>query len=219
MKRFLLPLFGTALLCVPALVSAKLVGDLPHVKVSLERQGRRSVREAARRPIWRNPSQLRFATAPLTAFYENEEFRLSIRYPSDWERSNINEREGALTLPVMFLSPTTTAAVRQNINLVVEELDSPLSLAEYTALGIKNEEMFFTDYALVSSTNVPVGGTQRGQRIIFTASTDAGVRMKFAQVWLVRGTKAYVWTFADDAAAFDRNIGTFERMLESFILR
>jgi hypothetical protein len=221
MKRSISAVLGLVLVVAPVLASAKSVYDLaPTPGVTVQRQGRRAVREAGHRPIWRNPEQLRFSdTTQLGSLYQNAEFNLSIRYPSDWERTDVNERDEKLTLPVMFLSPRTSSPLRQNINLVIEKLESTMSLAEYTELGIKNEKTFFSDYTLISSTPVPIGGSNRGQRVVFTASTDSGIKMKFAQVWMVRGTRAYVWTFADDQATFEKNMPLFERMLESFILR
>jgi hypothetical protein len=218
MKRFVLPLLSLALLAAPVTVSARLINDLPAGSAAVAKTGRRTVREQARRPLLPNLSRLRPFDVDLDATYVNADFNLSIRYPSTWERNDLNERDVGLTLPVMFLSPYDGGEARQNVNLVIEHLDEPMTLADYTDLGIRNEQMFFEDYTLVSSQSVPLGA-YRAQRVVFTASGTNGLAMKFVQVWYVRGTDAYVWTFADEAATFDRNIATFERMLDSYIAR
>lgn len=219
MQRFALPIL-IAFLLLPASAQARIIGDMPKTTVTVEKQSRRVIRETARRQIWRNPAILTFGEARLDSLYENDEFRLRIRYPSSWERTDLNEREETLTLPVMFLGPEEPGkALKQNINLVIETLPSPMTLSQYTELGLRNERAFFQEFALLSSETVPVGGSHRGQRVVFTASADPSAPMKFAQVWFVLGNLAYVWTFADDARTFDRNIATFERMLDSFIVR
>lgn len=115
----------------------------------------------------------------------------------------------------MFLSrEQRPAGIRQNVNLVVEDLQSELTLAQYTELGIRMEREYFDRYALLRSEDMLLAGVYRAHRVLFTASLDVG-DMTFQQVWMLRGKQAYVWTFADSAEAFDDHVTTFEKMMDT----
>lgn len=188
---------------------------------ALERPSRRSIRAAARQGITRNPAMLSILDTPLDRTFEDAGFGVKIQYPSSWERLDLLQRTFPLTLVTMFLSREQyPAGIRQNINLVVEDLPSALTLAEYTELGVRMEREYFERYALLRSEDILLAGTYRAHRVLFTASSGAGgSRMTFEQIWMLRGKQAYVWTFADSADAFDDHVMTFERMMDTVTVR
>jgi len=208
---------------------------------AVERPSRRSIRAAARQRTVRNPAMLSIRDTPLDRTFSSGEFGTKMQYPSSWERLDLLQRTFPLTLVAMFLSRPASASsaqhrdepacpecsrraegspeersagFRQNVNLVVEDLPSELTLAEYTELGIRMERDYFERYALLRSEDILLAGTYRAHRVIFTASSGAG-DMTFAQIWMLRGKQAYVWTFADSAETFDDHVMTFEKMMDT----
>lgn len=203
---------GLFLLGVPHLASAR-VWDGP-----VERPSRRLVREALREVDVRTPEMLTLREVSLDRTFESSEFGVKIQYPPSWERDDVLQSTPPLTLVVMFLSnEQRPTGIRQNINLVIEDLPSEMTLAEYTELGIAMERDFFENYTLLKSDDVTIAGTYRGHRVQFTAVLSGGA-MTFKQVWILRGNKAHVWTFADSVEVFDEHVKTFERMLDTLTL-
>lgn len=151
----------------------------------------------------------------LDAEYRSASDGIAVRYPSTWQLTDHPESAPPLTLVALFLSPQTHPGdIRQNVNLVIEHLASPLSLAEYSELGIATEREFFDDYTLISSAPARLAGVWAAHRVQFGASHD-GMPMTFVQIWTLRGSRAYVWTFADHSDTFAEHLPVFERMLDS----
>ena len=166
-----------------------------------------------------NPDRVRMREISLDRTFVSDETGVKIQYPSSWQRLDLMQETPPLTLVTMFLSneehPT---GVRQNINLVVEDLPSALSLPEYTDLGIAMEKEFFDHYAVLKSEDVLLAGAYHAHRVFFTASLNGG-DMTFEQIWLLKDKKALVWTFADSADVFGQHVTTFERMMDTMTVR
>lgn len=221
MKRAFL---ATATLLILALPSPVLAAagtatlDGGQRRTESDRPSRRLLRHQARIPVTRNPRLLTVSALPLDAVYENSALGLKLQYPSAWERQDLMEHSPPLTLVAMFLSRTSTDDVRQNINLVIEDLPRPMSLAEYTEIGIDTEREIFDEFVIVESAEIPFLGSERAHRVIFTAPAN-GRTMAFGQLWTVRDRRAYVWTFADTAQSFEKHYPTFERMMDTLTMR
>ena len=220
--RRLTPLLIAVTLFLPQFAAARIVSPAETRRADIVKQSRRTLRQTMR--DW-NAERLTRATerqtplVPLAGMFDSIEAGVSIRYPAQWERQNIWEEENALTLAVMFLSPkqATGSLIRQNINLVLEDVPAQMTLQEYTAEGLRHESELLPEFQLISSERSVVAG-HPGQRVRFTARTDSGT-MGFEQVWVLRNSKAYIWTFADDALTFNANMATFEAMLATLIIR
>lgn len=211
-KRSFLLFTLLVLLGFPLLVSARIWDGF------VERPSRRLVREALRETNARTPAMLTIHEVSLDRTFQSADFPMKFQYPSAWERDDVLETTPPLTLVVMFLSSEQRpAGIRQNINLVVEDLPSSMTLGQYTELGIKMEQEFFEHYALQKSEDVLIAGAYSAHRVVFTASLSGG-DMTFEQVWVLRERTAYVWTFADSAQGFDKHVKTFERMLDTLTL-
>ena len=179
----------------------------------------RSIRSAARAVTAPNPHRITIRDIPLDRTFSGPEFGVKIQYPSSWERHDLLQRTEPLTLVTMFLSrEQRPLGIRQNINLVVEDLPTEMTLASYTELGIRMEQDYFDSYELLQSEDILLAGTYRAHRVVFTGSLNGG-EMTFQQVWMVRGKQAYVWTFADSTEAFDDHVVTFEKMMDTMIMQ
>lgn len=215
---------GTLLLLLPSLASARTltIGNFatPAQRTVTERPSRRSIRAAVRQaPDLRNPRMISITEVPLDATYAAVDLGVKIQYPSRWTRDDLRQVTPPLTLAVMFLSrERAPAGIRQNINLVVEELPAAMTLKEYTDRGIAVERDYFEHYALLRSEDVTIAGIYRAHRVIFTATLPGG-DMTFEQIWMLRGTTAHVWTFADAAGVFNEHVKTFERMMDTLTVQ
>lgn len=214
MKRVLLVI--TVLLCVvlPAAASARVIE-----RYNGDRPSSRSIRRAARAVTVRNPQMLSVRELSLDRTYESTVYGVKMQSPSSWEQLELEQRNAPLTLVVMFLSPNEQpTGIRQNVNLVIEDLPAEMTLAEYSDLGIRMERDFFQSYSLQRSDDILLAGAYRAHRVVFTASLE-NLDMTFEQIWLIRDRQAYVWTFADSAGAFDDHVETFERMMDTLTVQ
>ncbi len=212
-KKLLTPVVLLTLLLGPLPTFAR-VWDSP-----VARPTSRSIRAAARVVTVQNSDRITIRDVPLDRTFENAGFGVKIQYPSSWERHDLLQRTEPLTLVTMFLSrEQRPRGIRQNINLVVEDLPTEMTLAAYTELGIRMEQDYFDTYELLQSDDILLAGTYRAHRVLFTGSLNGG-EMTFQQVWMVRGKKAYVWTFADSTEAFDDHVVTFEKMMDTITMQ
>ncbi len=177
---------------------------------------RKSIYEAAAA----RKAKLVKSSATLDATYKNDTYGVQVSVPSTWDKRELNQEEESLTLVVMFLSPSVKAGlIRQNINLVVEELaNKKMTLNEYTEMGIEKEKGFFDSFVLESSVRTIVAG-KAAQRVIFSADLN-GQEMKFEQIWFFTAPgKVHVWTFADSQENFAAHVTLFEHMMASMTVK
>ena len=202
-----------------ALPCTTLAAGVMHNASETPHPSARTVREHARNTDnrARHPSIIR--SVALDGTYANPEFGVQIAYPSLWQQNDLLQRTPPLTLVVMFLSPMgNDGGLRENVNLVTEDLPGDMTLDDYTGLGLKNEQDLFPGFSLLAEGAVSVAGLNRGHMIRFSAPLKDRT-MTFEQIWTVVGRRAYVWTFADDAQTFAQNLATFERMMGTLIMR
>ncbi len=222
MKRSLRSVVLLASLLMPFAVSAaSLTPQYNAATHTLQRPSRRTLRNSVQEGLSRLSRLPSINEVPLDRTYVSSDYHVKIQYPSSWEREDPMQSTPPLTLVVMFLSRNDrSAAVRQNINLVVEDLPTEMTLAEYTKLGIEMEQKFFGQFVLRQSSDIVLaGGAYRAHRIIFSASLNGGDVMTFEQIWMLKGRTAHVWTFADKAEVFEDHVRTFERMMDTLTVQ
>lgn len=190
---------------------------LPEKDMQVFMQSRRTLRSNARQSALLQTRRRLAAAIPLQNHFYSPEAGTSIRYPSTWQAQNLIQHEGNLTLIVMFLSPGELGHIRENANLVLEDLtDQNTTLDEYTRLGLEKEAEIFENFTLLSNERTVIAG-QTAQQVSFRATAN-GLDMTFRQVWFFRRGQVHVWTFADETSRFASHIGTFEAMLESLVV-
>ncbi len=226
MKRLLIVLSAI----VPALLLAPLAEARVVVTPSSANEGgtvvtparvssrtlRKSVYEAAAA----RKAKLVKSSATLDATYKNDAFGVQLDVSSAWDKRDLNQVEGNLTLVVMFLSPSVKGeTIRQNINLVVEDVaDRNMTLNEYTEMGLEKEKSFFDSFVLESSVRTVIAG-KAAQRVVFSTDLN-GQKMKFQQVWFFTAPgKVHVWTFADSQQNYAAHVTLFEHMMASMTVR
>ncbi len=206
---------GIVCTLLPSLASAQVISLAPSQPAvrTLQHVSRRTLRKQMQALFDARATMRAESDIPLKSVYQSSDYNLSIRYPDQWQQKELQQKSDNLTLLVMFLSPLEGAdTVRENVNVVIEDTAStPVSLQQYSALGIQKEEAFFTSFHLFDSEDVTIAG-RPAHRVTYTATFQRQT-LKFRQVWMLRGTQAFVWTFADTPEFFDAHVGIFERML------
>lgn len=213
--RKLLALVTVVASLTPFAAAAKAPADLWLIMED-GRPSRRFIRTTARNPVSTVTNKPTISYVPLEGMFHSADYGVRVSYPRGWELQSQAQSTPPLTLVAAFLSPRTTT-VRQNVNLVIEDLASPMTLEEYTRQGIDIEKNMLSGFSLISNDNISFFGKERASRIRFSATSGTD-SLLFEQIWFIRGKRAYVWTFADKQSTFPQNISTFERMMDSFLI-
>ncbi len=190
---------------------------LPEKDMKVFMQSRRTLRSRTRAAAEAQTRKRLAALVPLPNVFTDSDTGISIRYPAGWEKQELKQYEENLMLVVMFLSPDAQNGLRENINLVLEDMpDQDMTLDQYTALGLQKEEEIFDDFRLLSNVRTLLAG-KTAQEVSFSASTN-GFDMTFRQLWFFHKGKVHVWTFADESSGFAAHVPTFEAMMESLVI-
>ena len=139
--------------------------------------------------------------------YENSDYGIKIKYPSDWQQT---ENEDVI---VAFLSRKTDAseAVQENLGLTMNDLAGQgLTLQKYNEIAIEQLKQTFPDIKIIESGSTVLSNNP-AYKVVFTASN-----LKFMQAWTIKNDLAYVWSFVSTKSSYSDYLGTIQTMLDSF---
>ena len=144
---------------------------------------------------------------PSTAFatYESPNYDFTITYPEGWYKEE--QQEAA----VVFVLPTHNAS--ENINVVVRDVPSNMTLDRYTQIGI-SEAQQYPNSKLLESTNTTLAG-QPGHKIVFAATID-GDDLTVMQVFTIVQNTGYIITYRAAPQTFSTYLSTVQEMVNSF---
>jgi len=134
----------------------------------------------------------------------------SIRFPADWER-----KENVMGTTVVAMSPEAAGdEFRENVNVVVEPLASPMDLEAYLALGLANMTRLLAEGAEPEVADAELGASP-AKRIIYE-TTLGQVRVKGLMVLAVKGQRGYAMTCSAMPETFETFRPTFDEIAGTF---
>jgi len=135
----------------------------------------------------------------------------SIRFPAEWE-----QKENVMGTVVMALSPTEGAddPFRENVNVVVEALPSPMTLDEYCNLSMTNLKKLLAVGQEPEVSDATLGGGKAKQVVYQTTVGQIGV--KGALYVVVKGNRGYALTCSATPDSFDAYQARFEEIVGTF---
>ncbi|MBI2655017.1 hypothetical protein HYX06_01175 [Candidatus Woesearchaeota archaeon] len=139
--------------------------------------------------------------------YENADYGVKIKYPSDWEQKETED------LIIAFVSPKTDVsdAVQENLGLTMNDLSGQyLTLEDYNDISIDGLKQTFPDIKIIESGSTVLSNNP-AHKVVFTASN-----LKFMQAWTIKNDLAYVWSFVSTESSYSDYLGTIQTMLDSF---
>ncbi|MFB9994454.1 DcrB-related protein [Deinococcus oregonensis] len=120
------------------------------------------------------------------AEYVNAAEGFAVTAPKGWKQVSV---PGVV---VAFVAPTTAAKFSVNTNVTVEPLPAGVTITQYAQAAQGTLKRVITDYKLVSSRNVTLGGVA-GREQIFSGR-QGEFSLYFMQTFALSGNKAYVLT-------------------------
>ncbi len=115
--------------------------------------------------------------------------RFTISFPAEWE---VQTREG--DKPAMIgVAPANGAAVRPNINVVIDALQSPVSPEELAQVAEPTMRAIFHEFTVVQEGRMQIGGLPAYYRY-YTWRANTGTALYQLQVYMTVGSRAFVIT-------------------------
>ncbi len=158
-------------------------------------------------------------TQPSSNFltYDNTTYRIRIKYPSEWTKS-----EGISGLTVAFLSPIESSSdnFRENLNVIVGNFTQSMTLDEYIDFSINQLKKEITDFSIIDSSATTLAGNP-AHKIIFTGtisgkSGNQGQFLKWMQVYTIKNNRSYVITYCAEVNKHSYFLDTIQKMINSF---
>ena len=144
--------------------------------------------------------------------YENSSQGIAIKYPPNWQKV---EPEGSPGIEAIFQSPLESASDKFAENSLLIIGDNPrMSLEDYTQVSINNFESRPTGIVIEEDSSTLLGGLPAHQ-IIYTETSESGVKVKGWMVWTIANNLVYTVGFGSDPESFDSYKQIFQNMINS----
>lgn len=143
--------------------------------------------------------------------YENTKLKLSIQYPSTWQK------EERLNDFVTFLSPIVDSSdYKSPAGLGVSSLTvSNVSLNTIVNIHLKNMTNNLKDFQLIESSDTALADNRLAKKIIFTAMDDE--EKKALQLITKNNDKVYLITYKAYVDTYEQNFPIIQKMLNSLV--
>ena len=144
--------------------------------------------------------------------YENTKLKLSIQYPSSWQK------EERLNDFVTFIAPIVDSSqYKSPAGLGISSLSvSNVALATITNVHLKNMTNNLKDFQLVESSDTVLADNRPAKKIIFTA-TDYGEEKQALQLITKNNDKVYLITYKANVDKYEQYFPTIQKMLNSLV--
>ena len=144
--------------------------------------------------------------------YENTKLKLSIQYPSTWQK------EERLNDFVTFLSPIGDSShYKSPAGLGISSLSvSNVSLNTIVNIHLKNMTNNLKDFQLIESSDTRLADNRLAKKIIFTAM-DNEEKKQALQLITKNNDKVYLITYKAYVDKYEQNFPIIQKMLNSLV--
>lgn len=144
--------------------------------------------------------------------YENTQLKLSIQYPSTWQK------EERLNDFVTFLSPIVDSShYKSPAGLGISSLTvSNVSLNTIVNIHLKNMTNNLKDFQLIESSDTALADNRLAKKIIFTAM-DNEEKKQALQLITKNNDKVYLITYKAYVDKYEQNFPIIQKMLNSLV--
>ena len=144
--------------------------------------------------------------------YENTKLKLSIQYPSTWQK------EERLNDFVTFLSPIVDSShYKSPAGLGISSLSvSNVSLNTIVNIHLKNMTNNLKDFQLIESSDTVLADNRLAKKIIFTAMDDEEKKQAL-QLITKNNDKVYLITYKAYVDKYEQYFSIIQKMLNSLV--
>jgi eukaryotic-like serine/threonine-protein kinase len=144
--------------------------------------------------------------------YENTKLKLSIQYPSSWQK------EERLNDFVTFIAPIVDSSqYKSPAGLGISSLSvSNVSLNTITNVHLKNMTNNLKDFQLIGSSDTVLADNRPAKTILFTA-TDNEEKKQALQLITKNNDKVYLITYKANVDKYEQYFPIIQKMLNSLV--
>jgi eukaryotic-like serine/threonine-protein kinase len=135
----------------------------------------------------------------------------SMKYPSDWDRSQHIDKSVTFVAPREINSEINPAGIA----VMVKDIGSNTTMRSITQTQLDTLENLYPDIQILESIQTTFLGNP-AHMIIFTATDNTENLRKAMQIWFKEDNKAYLITYKSDNDNFSKYLPTVDKMLNSF---
>jgi serine/threonine-protein kinase len=153
--------------------------------------------------------------------YENPTYRIKIRYPADWQKS---EHLSTNRFWVNFMSPfndNNLNAFPATVSVSVEGLNHSISAntSEFVKGILSSAKQSLSDFQIIeSNSNANITGSSVYKIVYSFLSQDPAVQAHFQSmnIWNVKDKKVYSISYTELKSLYARHLQTVQKMIDSF---
>lgn len=148
--------------------------------------------------------------------YDSPAYGIELLYPANWEL--LENYQGTVAA---FRSPAEgpSDAFRENVNVMVGDISAqPMDLDSYVKMNIAELQKSFANFSLAGTRKDTIDGND-AVRIEFTGDAGNGTQVKWCQVYAIKGTKAYIFTYCAAPDSYVQYIPVVEQILRSIKIK
>lgn len=149
--------------------------------------------------------------------YENSVDGIEMKYPKNWILQDIKD---TFTGEVAnFLSPPKSGSntFQAELNVEIQTLKQPISLAEYTNSKVNEITQFLTN-AKIHESHSNTLANYPGHAVVYTGKQEQ-YSVKRMAVWTLKNNKAYIITYTAEESQYDEFLNTAQAMINSLKIR
>jgi hypothetical protein len=150
--------------------------------------------------------------------YQNNTYGVSIQYPASWGsrggKGGNDSADSSVDL-VTFSPPNNNNSDSANVDLLVDNLDSGVSLQQYMSDSISSDKTDLQGFKVDETTLNGTIAKLPAYRFLYTY-TDQGQNFKGLETGTIVGNKAYFIQYENSPAQFDTDLPVAQDMFDSF---
>lgn len=145
--------------------------------------------------------------------YENPNYGVKIKYPRSWQIQQIGDPFTGDVVKFWSLSTSHTQKMTAEVNINVENLKEPTSLAEYTNLSVNEITQFLTNARILDSYSTKLSNLP-AHEVIYSGKEE-GYNIKRMAVWTLKENKVYIITYTAEESQYENFLKIAHIMINS----
>ena len=140
--------------------------------------------------------------------YENTDYGIEVDYPDNWILEKSEDPFG--TLARFFPEKSQGESL---VTIEVENIDSNISLDDYTTDAISKITQYLPEARILSSQPISLGERSAHQVIYTGKNRRMDFTSKYLQVWFLESNQAYIFTYLAPSDRYQDFVGTVEKFM------
>ncbi|NMG09004.1 serine/threonine-protein kinase [Brasilonema sp. UFV-L1] len=145
--------------------------------------------------------------------YENPSYGIKIKYPQSWKMQQIGDPLTGDVVKFWSISTSSSKKMTAEVNINIENLKEPTSLAEYTNSSVNEITQFLTNARILDSYSTKLSNLP-AHEVIYSGKEE-GFNIKRMAVWTLKNNKVYIITYTAEESQYEKFLKIAHIMINS----